>query len=243
MCYNHRARDQQGGQGVPGEVARNLQAVRERIARAAARVGRPAEEILLVAVTKTLPVEPIEEVIAAGACHIGENYVQEARAKHDRIPVPITWHLIGHLQSNKAGQAAQFFDVIHTVDSLRLAQHLSRHASQLGRVIQVLVEVNVSGESTKFGVAPAAARPLLEGMVGLPGICPSGLMGMAPFASDPEQARPYFAQLRALWEDLPAECRRHLSMGMSGDFEVAVEEGATMVRVGTAIFGSRPHRP
>ncbi|MDH7568553.1 MAG: YggS family pyridoxal phosphate-dependent enzyme [Armatimonadota bacterium] len=239
MCYNGGARDQQGD-GVPGEVARNLQAVRERIARAAARAGRPASEITLVAVTKTVPVERIEEAVRAGAEHIGENYVQEAREKHARIRAPLTWHLIGHLQSNKAGQAAQIFDVIHTVDSLRLAQHLSRRAVEAGRQLEVLVEVNIAAEPSKFGVAPEEALPLVEALAGLPALRPAGLMGMAPLSSQPEEARPHFRRLRALWEKLPAAYRRHLSMGMSSDFEVAIEEGATIVRVGTAIFGPRP---
>lgn len=224
---------------MPVEVARNLQAVRDRIARAAGRVGRDPGEITLVAVTKTVPVERIEEVIAAGATHIGENYVQEAREKHNRIHVPLTWHLIGHLQTNKAGQAAAIFDVVHTIDSLQLAQHLSRRAEQAGRTLEALVEVNISGEESKFGVRPEEARPLVEAMADLPALSAAGLMGMAPFSADPEQARPYFRRLRALWETLPDDCRRHLSMGMSGDFEVAVEEGATLVRVGTAIFGAR----
>ncbi|NLC56302.1 MAG: YggS family pyridoxal phosphate-dependent enzyme [Armatimonadetes bacterium] len=240
MCYNDQARDQQGGQGVPGEVARNLQAVRERIARAASRAGRPAGDITLVVVTKTQPVERIAEAIAAGAQHIGENYVQEAREKHARIQTPVTWHLIGHLQSNKAGQAAALFDVIHTLDSLQLAERVSRRAVAAGREIEVLVEVNIAGEPTKHGVSPGEAIPLLEAISGLPGLRPAGLMGMAPFTDNPEDARPHFRRLRALWETIPAPCRRHLSMGMSGDFEVAVEEGATMVRVGTAIFGRRP---
>lgn len=242
MCYNNRARDQQGGNGVPGEVARNLQAVRERIARAAARVGRSPDEVILVVVTKTQPVEVVQEAIAAGADHLGENYVQEAREKRDCIPDPVTWHLIGHLQSNKAGQAATLFNVIHTVDSLHLAQRLSRHAVAAGRILEVLVEVNISGEASKFGVVPEEARALVEAMGSLSGLRPSGLMGMAPFSADPDEARPYFRRLRSVWEALPPAHRRHLSMGMSGDFEVAVEEGATMVRVGTAIFGPRQAR-
>jgi PLP dependent protein len=228
---------------VPGEVARHLLAVRERMARAAARAGRPAEEITLVAVTKKVPVERIEEALAAGAVHLGENYIQEAREKRSRIRTPATWNLIGHLQSNKAGQAATLFDVVHTIDSLQLARRLSRQAETLGRNLQVLVEVNISGEPAKQGVLPEEARPLLESMCGLPALHPAGLMGMAPFSPNPEEARPYFRDLRTLWETLPGECRQHLSMGMSGDFEVAIEEGATLIRVGTAIFGARPPRP
>lgn len=243
MCYNHGAPDQQGVGGMPGMVARNLQGVRQRIAEAAARAGRSPEEITLVVVTKTQPVERIEEAIAAGARHIGENYVQEAREKRHHIRSSVTWHLIGHLQSNKAGQAAALFDVIHTIDSLQLAQRVSRRAIELGREIDVLVEVNLPEEPTRYGVPLSEAPPLLEALAGLPGLRPVGLMGMAPFTDNPEDARPYFAQLRAVWERLPAPYRRHLSMGMSGDFEVAIEEGATMVRVGTAIFGPRPSRP
>ncbi len=227
---------------MPGEVARNLQGVRERIARAASRVGRSPDEVTLVVVTKTWPTEVVREAIAAGAEHIGENYVQEAREKRAQIPDPVTWHLIGHLQSNKAGQAAALFDIIHTVDSLHLAERLSRHAVAAGRNLEVLVEVNISGEASKFGVAPEEAGALMDALGALPGIRPSGLMGMPPFSADPEEARPYFRRLRALWEALPPAYRRHLSMGMSGDFEVAVEEGATLVRVGSAIFGPRRAR-
>lgn len=224
------------------EVARNLEAVRERIAGAAARVGRSADDITLVAVTKMQSVEAIEAAIAAGVQDIGENYVQEARAKFDRIREPIRWHLIGHLQSNKAGQALAIFDVVHTVDSFSLAQQISRRAGALGREIETLVQVNISGEGSKSGVQPDEARPLLESMLALPNIHPAGLMGIAPHTADPEEARPYFRRLHTLWDELPAACRKHLSMGMSGDFEVAIEEGATIVRVGTAIFGARAPR-
>lgn len=227
---------------MPGEIAHNLQVVQQRIVQAATRVGRSADEITLVAVTKTVPVERIVEAIAAGVRHIGENYVQEAREKQAQISSPVTWHLIGHLQTNKAGQAVSLFHMIHTVDSVRLAQALSRRAQGLGRPVDVLVEVNLSGEASKFGVSPDEAPALVQAIRTLPSLRVRGLMGMAPLVADPEEARPYFRRLRRILESLPPECREHLSMGMSNDFEVAIEEGATLVRIGTAIFGARtPH--
>ena len=197
----------------------------------------------LVGVTKTVAAEVVRAAVALGLADVGENRVQEAQAKimavgRDRV----RWHLVGHLQRNKAGRAVELFDRIHAVDGVELAEALSRRASSSGRPLPVLVEVNVSGEATKFGVAPADLESLLERVAAFPGLRLDGLMTVGPWVERAEEARPGFARLR----DLRDRAERtlgialpELSMGMSGDFEVAVEEGSTMVRVGTAIFGAR----
>jgi pyridoxal phosphate enzyme (YggS family) len=222
---------------------RRLDEVRGRIAAASARVGRPASDVILVAVTKTVPAESVRAAVERGLTDLGENRVQEAQAK---IPVVgrerVRWHLIGHLQSNKAGRAIELFDRIHGVDDAGLAQALSRRAGAAARTMPVLIEVNVSGEPSKFGVAPEALGPLIEQVAPLPGLRLDGLMTVGAWVSRPEDARPGFARLRALRDESERRIGRglpELSMGMSGDFEVAVEEGSTMVRVGTALFGPR----
>ena len=228
-------------------VAENLERVREHIRAAARRSGRQPEAVRLVAVTKTVAVERIREAAALGIREIGENYVQEAAAKLLALAdLPITRHFIGHLQRNKASRAVQLFDIIQTIDSLPLAASLSRHAAQaaLGggdtrRELEVLLEVNVAGEATKSGVAPEAALSLAEQVAALPGLRLAGLMGIAPLAGAPDEARRAFRRLRALFDQLPLPHRRTLSMGMTGDFEIAIEEGSTMVRIGTGIFGQR----
>jgi PLP dependent protein len=220
-------------------IADNLALVRERIARAAVRSGSTAESIKLVVVTKTVDVPRIQEAIAAGASDIGENYVQEAEAKWREIGRGVKWHFIGHLQRNKSKAAVTIFDTIESVDSIELAEEIGRRARHLGKVQDVLVEVSISEEATKFGVEPAGALASVGEIANVEGLRVRGLMGMAPLGSDPEQARPYFRKLRELWDRLPEEQRRYLSMGMTGDFEVAIEEGANMVRIGTAIFGPR----
>ena len=220
-------------------IAKNLAVVRDKIARAAERSGRNPQDITLVVVTKTVDVSRIREAIAAGATDIGENYVQEVAAKWPEIGDAVKWHFIGHLQRNKAKDAVRVVSVIQSVDSVELAQEIGRRAAGAEKTVDVLIEVKVSQEATKFGTLPEDAIHLAEEVSLIHGIRVQGLMGMAPFAADPEDARPYFERLQKLWEKLPIEQRRWLSMGMSHDFEVAIEEGSNMVRVGSAIFGAR----
>ncbi len=220
-------------------IAENLKSVRERIEIAARRAGRSSEEIVLVAVTKTRSVEEIKEAMAHGVKHIGENYVQEAEKKFVEIGTAVCWHMIGHLQRNKAKHAVEIFDFVHSIDSEQLARELGRRAQAANRCIDVMVEVNISGEQSKFGVKPDNALDLAGSIRDIPGIRLCGLMGMAPIVNQPEETRPYFAKLKKLWDKLPDENRIFLSMGMTQDFEVAIEEGSNMVRIGTAIFGSR----
>ena len=221
------------------DVRTNLQRVRERIARAAERAGRRGEDVLLIAVSKTVEVERIREAIAAGVPALGENRVQEARAKIAALGHPVPWHLIGHLQSNKVKEALSLFDLIHSVDRPDLARECDRRANDRGRAVDVLLEVNVAGEASKGGVAPDAVGETLDELARLSYLRVRGLMAIPPPVERAEDSRQWFQALRKLGE-------RHglaeLSMGMSGDFEVAIEEGATMVRVGTAIFGPRPQK-
>jgi len=226
-------------------IAANLARVKERIAAAALRAGRRPESVKLVGVTKTVDSPRVELAVQAGLEILGENYVQEAREKISRFQGRVRWHFIGRLQSNKAKHAVQLFDLIHTVDSLKLAEELDRRAAAIGLVVPVLVQVNLAAEVTKGGVRVEKVRALVEQAAGLDHLRIRGLMTMPPYFDDPEQARPYFRRLRELSEEiaalvLPGAEMTELSMGMSGDFEAAVEEGATLVRVGTAIFGARP---
>lgn len=220
--------------------------VLSRVAQAAERSGRKGEEIRLIAVGKTKPVELIGEAIDAGLAVFGENYVQEAEEKIRAFP-QAEWHFIGKLQRNKVKKAVSLFSWIQTVDSLSLLEEISRRAGEAGKVLPVLAEVNLAGEESKAGMDPEALAELIEAAPGLPGISLRGLMAIPPWTEDPEESRPYFVRLR----ELLAECASRggagpqmteLSMGMSNDFEAAIEEGATMVRVGTAIFGSRVRR-
>lgn len=220
-------------------ISDNLRMVRERIDAAARRTGRAGDDITLVVVTKTRSVDEIREAIACGATDIGENYVQEAEEKYGQIGGAARWHMIGHLQRNKARHAVEFFDVIHSVDDEALAREIGRRAEAIGKCVDVLVEVGISGEATKFGVETEESLDLAGKISRVSGIRLRGLMGMAPFLPDPEDARPYFASLKALWDKLPDEQRHYLSMGMTADYEVAIEEGSNMVRIGTAIFGPR----
>jgi pyridoxal phosphate enzyme (YggS family) len=219
-----------------------LRAVRGRIAAAAGRAGRRAESVTLVAVSKTIPVEGIREALAAGIGLLGENRVQEAREKITALPGRAAWHLVGHLQSNKARMAVQLFDCIQSLDSVRLAEEIDRHAAQVGKVQRCLVEVNLGGEAQKGGVSEGEVDGILEVVRRLPNLAVDGLMCVPPFLEEPEAVRPFFRRLRELAERLrgAGQPLRELSMGMTGDFEVAVEEGATMVRIGTALFGTRP---
>ncbi len=218
------------------DIRANLEAVRGRIARACQRAGRSPEEITLVAVTKTVEPPEIAAAFELGITHFGENRVPEAAAKIGLLsslkPRP-TWHLVGHLQTNKARLAVELFDIIHSVDSIRLAEALSRRT---GKTLPILLEVNVAGEITKSGFPPDGVAPALEAISRLPRLEVKGLMTIAPLVADPEEVRPVFRRLRSLRDTLGLE---DLSMGMTDDFEVAIEEGATTVRIGRAIFGER----
>jgi pyridoxal phosphate enzyme (YggS family) len=222
-------------------IKENLLRVKESIERAAQKAGRDQREIKLVAVSKTVEVARIKEAIEAGVSILGENYVQEAQKKIEVIGRPVSWHFIGHLQSNKARYAVRLFDVIHSTDSLPLAEELDRRAEQSGRVIKVMIEVNLSKEATKFGTDEARVLNLAKGIQNLKHLSLEGLMTMPPYFDSPEMSRPYYVALRELKERMTQEGipMKELSMGMSNDFEVAIEEGATYVRVGTAIFGPR----
>ena len=229
-------------------VAGNIASIHERIVTAARRVGRNADEVALMAVSKTQPPERIREAYQAGQRLFGENRVQEFAAKAGVLQdlQNAEWHMIGHLQTNKAAKTAELFQAVDSVDSLKLAERLDAVARQLGRKLEVLVEINVGGEAAKNGVAPdsAALEELLLAAPRLEALAFRGLMTVPPFTDDPEGARPYFRKLRGLRDafaarKLPAIAIEQLSMGMSHDFEVAIEEGSTCVRVGTAIFGER----
>ncbi len=225
-------------------IADNLRTVMDRIASAARRAGREPSSVRLVVVTKTVDAGRIREAVRAGALILGENRVQEAKEKIEQLGAIASWHLIGHLQTNKAKYAVKLFDLIHSVDNRELAKEIDRQAKKTRKVQNVLIEVNIAGEQSKAGVAikeaPALARELSE----LKNVSIQGLMTVPPFSDNPEDSRPYFRVLRELAEGISREgisnvSMKELSMGMSGDYEVAVEEGATMVRVGTAIFGER----
>jgi pyridoxal phosphate enzyme (YggS family) len=225
-------------------IALNLASIQERIRKAALRAGRDPVAIRLVAVSKTVSAESIQEAITAGVTILGENYVQEARNKIARIGKQVEWHFIGHLQSNKARSAVDLFSTIHSVDRLSLAEALNQEANKQGKILPVLIQVNISGEESKSGINPQETLQLLERIAGLQHLSVQGLMTMPPWFEDPENARPHFNALRKLREELANKkihgvSLQELSMGMSGDFEVAIEEGATLVRVGTAIFGPR----
>jgi PLP dependent protein len=244
------------------DVARNLQHVRERIAEAAVKSGRALDDVTLVAVSKTRSVEEIVTAYRADVRHFGENRVREGVAKMPGVrealadaDVELTWHMIGHIQSRKAELAAAHYDYVHSVDRLKIARYLDRFAVEGGFTLPVLLECNVSGEASKYGFnLPEGARDgewraaffaQAEEILTLPHLSVHGLMTMAPFVDDPETVRPVFADLRslldALRERFPDRDWRHLSMGMTNDFVVAVEEGATMVRIGRAIFGERTY--
>jgi pyridoxal phosphate enzyme (YggS family) len=225
------------------QVAQNLAAVNRRLAEAARQAGRDPATVRLVAVSKTVAAASLSQAVAAGQRLFGENYVQEAKGKIAALGPGLSWHLIGSLQTNKAREAVALFDLIHAVDRLKLAEALESAAARLGKVQAVLLQVNLAGEAGKSGAAPEAVPELLKAAAGLPHLEVAGLMTMPPWFADPEAARPFFRALRELRDrlrtlvDLPLP---ELSMGMSGDYEVAVAEGATLVRVGTAIFGPRP---
>ncbi|MGN0378668.1 MAG: YggS family pyridoxal phosphate-dependent enzyme [Butyrivibrio sp.] len=222
----------------------NLKSVQERIRAAALKAGRNPDEITLIAVSKTKPVDMIQEIYDAGIREFGENKVQEITSKKPQLPDDINWHMIGHLQRNKVRAVIDKACLIHSVDSLRLAQAISTEAVKSNMTVSILLEVNMAGEETKFGFKPDEVHDALQSIAGLPGIYVRGLMTSAPYVSNPEENRQYFRDMRQLCVDLKAKnidntSMDYLSMGMTNDFEVAVEEGATHVRVGTAIFGER----
>jgi hypothetical protein len=216
-----------------------------RIKKAADACNRPLDSIQLIAVSKTMPAEIVKEAIEAGVTDLGENYIQEARDKVSALATSdVNWHYIGHLQSNKAKYAVRLFDLIHSVDSLKLARELNKYAQKNDKIQSILVQVNVAREDTKSGIYVENTIELLKNISQLENISVSGLMTMPPFFNAPEKVRPFFAALRKLRDEIRAEgipniAMQELSMGMTGDFEAAIEEGATMVRIGTAIFGER----
>lgn len=227
-------------------VAENLRNVEEKIREACRRSGRDRKDVLLICVTKTKPVSLLEDAYRAGERAFGENRVQEIVDKFPRLPEDIDWHMIGHLQKNKVKYLMDRCVMIHSVDNEALAAVINREALKAGRIMPVLIEVNVAGEETKFGVSPEETEDLIRKIAVLPGIRVSGLMTIAPYTEDPETNRPYFRQLRELSVDIKNKSidnvsMDHLSMGMTGDYEVAIEEGATMIRVGTGIFGERQY--
>jgi pyridoxal phosphate enzyme (YggS family) len=218
------------------DIPANLAHVRERVARAAERAGRRPADVLLIGVSKTVDVARIRTAVAAGITALGENRVQEAKAKIAELGHPASWHLIGHLQTNKVKDALELFDVIHSLDRLELAREVERRAAARGQVVETLLQVNVAAEPSKGGVGPDAVGEALDVIGKLAHVRVRGLMTIPPEVERAEDARPWFRRLRELAE---RHGLRELSMGMSGDFEAAIEEGATMVRVGTAIFGPR----
>lgn len=225
----------------PDQASFRLAEVRAAIAQAAAQAGRDPADIKLLAVSKTFPAEMVRVYLGLGQNDFGESYMQEARGKAAELagdlPAP-DWHFIGHLQTNKAKYAAGIFSTIHSLDSLELAEELNRKAAALDRSLKVYIQVNVSGEAVKSGLSPAALPSFLDQLTRFPALSPQGLMTMPPYDPDPELSRPHFAALREL-RDKQAPGLPGLSMGMSGDYRVAIEEGATVIRVGTALFGSR----
>ncbi|MDH7504455.1 MAG: YggS family pyridoxal phosphate-dependent enzyme [Verrucomicrobiota bacterium] len=226
-------------------LADNLKALQDRIANACARAGRDPASVALVAVSKGHPPETVCAAADLGVTVFGENRVQEAKAKIPLCPGRLKWHMVGHLQTNKVRDALALFDMIHSVDSLHLATEINKAAERLSRFVPILLEVNVAGESTKYGYNPDKLLAELPMLNALPRLEIRGLMTMAPWTPDPERVRPVFRRLRELkgkCEEVLGAPMEHLSMGMSGDFEVAIEEGATMVRIGTALFGERPKK-
>ena len=226
------------------DLKKRLENVKDRIIQAALRCNRDPESIHLVAVTKTIPANRVREAIEVGAAILGESYVQEARNKFNVLGnYPVSWHFIGHLQSNKAKYAVRLFDLIHSVDTLKLARELNKQANKVNKIQDVLIQINISEEPSKSGSDIENAVNLIKNIVLFENLYIKGLMAMPPFFNDPEKSRPYFIALRNLRDqiqkDFPGVVLDELSMGMTDDFEVAIEEGATLVRIGTAIFGER----
>jgi len=226
------------------DLKKRLENVEERIHQAALKCSRDPESIHLVAVTKTITVNSVRDAIEAGVTILGENYVQEARNKFNVLGrYPVSWHFIGHLQSNKAKYAVRLFDLIHSVDTLKLAGELNKQAKKVNKVQDILIQINIGKEPSKSGSDIENAANLIEHIVLFENLSVKGFMAMPPFYNNPEKARPYFIALRNLRDQIqkafPDVGLNELSMGMTGDFEVAIEEGATLVRIGTAVFGER----
>ncbi|MEA2114847.1 MAG: YggS family pyridoxal phosphate-dependent enzyme [Thermodesulfobacteriota bacterium] len=228
-------------------ICDNLDRIRSRIQEAAENCGRDPQEIRLVAVSKRMPAKAVEEAYRCGQVIFGENYLQDARDKIKQLEPSLQWHFIGHLQSNKAKTAAEIFQVIETVDRLKIARALDRYAGELEKSLEVLIQVNVGREPQKSGVLPDETKGLLQEIGSLSNLKVRGLMTMPPYGHEPEASRPWFRELKQLADQLASKGLFEdnddveLSMGMTGDFTVAIEEGATLVRVGTAIFGPRPN--
>ncbi len=225
-------------------IRENLLQVQDRVAAAAERAGHHPGAVRIVAVSKTKPASRIFEAIEAGVTEIGENQLQEARTKYDQIDRPVKWHFVGHLQTNKVKGALQIFDLIHSVDSLRLLAEINRRSTQLNRQTDVLIQVNTSGESSKYGVQPEQTLNFMESSLNYRNVRIKGLMTIGPFTPIVDAVRPSFALLSRIQEKIKAQQfagveMEYLSMGMTNDFEVAVEEGANLIRIGTAIFGKR----
>jgi len=230
---------------MSGNFQERLTEIEERIAAACARAGRDRADVQLVAVSKTHGPDAVREAVECGLSVFGESRVQEAAAKIQVCPGGLTWHLIGHLQRNKVKPAVQLFDMIHSVDSIRLLETIDAACEQAGKTMPVLLEVNVSGEASKYGLGPDEVMEVLSESTSLVHVDLIGLMTMPPFSEDPERARGFFRQLRELrdeWREQSGIPLEELSMGMTHDFEVAIEEGSTMVRIGTALFGERERR-
>jgi PLP dependent protein len=224
------------------DLEANLQSVQQRIQTACARAGRAPESVTLIAITKSQPPERVCAAAALGLSLFGENKVQEAKAKIPLCPGKLRWHMVGHLQTNKCRDAIGLFEMVQSVDSLHVAEELNKRADQAAKTLPVLLEVNAVGEASKFGYPPERLLAELEKLNALPRLEIHGLMTVPPWAPDPEKVRPIFRQMRELKERCEQRLGAplpHLSMGMTGDFEVAIEEGATMVRIGTALFGER----
>jgi pyridoxal phosphate enzyme (YggS family) len=229
---------------MEADITANINKIKQRIAAAAARCNRAPDAIKLLAVTKTVPLPAIEQAIEAGITALGENYVQEAKEKIAVIGQRVSWHMIGHLQTNKAKYTVNLFDYIHSVDRLELAAEINKRARLIDRKINILIEINVSGEKTKNGITTSETIELIKNVSMLESVSVKGLMTMAPYSTNPENSRPYFSELRNLRNKIISEGitniqMEELSMGMTDDFEIAIEEGATIVRIGRAIFGQR----
>ncbi|MGB4569851.1 MAG: YggS family pyridoxal phosphate-dependent enzyme [Tepidanaerobacteraceae bacterium] len=225
-------------------LKQNIQQIKKRIEAAAERSGRNPEDIYLIAVTKNFSAELIQEAVDNGIVFLGENRVQEAKSKVDLVKGNIEWHLIGHLQRNKVKTAIDIFTMIQSLDSWRLAEEIQKRAQQADKVIDVLVQVNIGSEETKYGIDPDDTEVFIEKVATLPNLKVRGLMAIAPFKENPEDVRAYFRHLREIFQSIKEKSienvsMEYLSMGISNDFEVAIEEGANMVRIGTGIFGTR----
>ena len=231
----------------PQMIAENVKNIQEKIKNACIAAGRNPDSVTLIAVSKTFGFKDVEDVVRAGVLDIGENYVQEIKEKRAQVVEPaIRWHFIGHLQSNKVKYIVDWVHLIHSVDSENVANEIQRRGAKLGRVVDVLIEVNTSGETSKFGVAPGNAITLVRALSTQPNLRVQGLMTISSYFPEPEESRPAFRSLKTVFDEINAarvlrEPMKHLSMGMTNDFSVAIEEGSTMVRIGTAIFGSRPN--